>query len=90
MLCPMRPSSESPNVGWSWGPTLENILVVTFKYNIRPLHDQNHSTPRYLPKKTESIYPYKHLYVSVHSNIFNSSNAKQYTCPPPSEWLKKL
>ena len=38
-----------------------------------------HSTPRYLPKTNENMYPYKDLYTNVHSSfISGSQNWKQF------------
>ena len=69
---------------WNGKTTLENSLKVPWKVKYTPTICPSHFTPRYLPKRSENINPYKDLTVNVHSssnrnhpNLESSSDVHQ-------------
>lgn len=53
--------------------TVKQFLI---KLNIHLTDDPASSTPRYLPKGNESIYPHKHLCMDIYSSFIHK-------CPKP-------
>ena len=51
----------------------------------------NHFTLRDLPKRKESICPYKDLYMNIYSSfIYNTITWKPFNCPSTGQWINKL
>ena len=50
-----------------------------------------HSTPKYLPKRNETIYSYKDWSADIHSSfLLIAENWKQSKCPQRDKWIHKL
>lgn len=59
---------------WNGKTTLENSLKVPWKVKYTPTICPSHFTPRYSPKRSENINPYKDLTVNVHSSFWCGNN----------------
>lgn len=75
MLCHLYEGLEHPGILVSTG-VLEPILVPTGTKRWLYTHSMwpSHSTPGYLPKRNESIYPHKDLYMNFVAALFVTAN----------------
>jgi len=68
---------------------MEKCLAVPQKLNME-LPWLKNSTPRYIPKRNESQYSHKNLYIKIHSNcIPNSQKVETTQCPSADKWITK-
>lgn len=77
-----NPHTLGGNGKWKNGTaTLENSLAVHQKVNHGISRRPSNSTPRYLPKRNESMCPHKDKHTSVHGHIApNSPKVNQPEC----------
>lgn len=69
----------------------KKICPVSHKIkHMPPLHLSN-STPKYLPKRNENIYPQKpHTRIFIAALFITAKNGKQPKYPSSREWINKL
>lgn len=74
------------NIKW-FSHFLENHLTASQYLNRIIIWLQN-STPNHIPKRTETVHPYKSLHMNVHSGIVY--NTQKELCPSIDKWIIKL
>ena len=68
---------------------VENSLATLQKCEHRCVIWLSSSIPRYIPKRIESRYSNKYLYVNVHSSIIHNSRKVETTQIPFNGWMDK-